>query len=362
VAKAALVPQSALALSSRTVGVVFLATPHTSENMAKCLNIQIARPAPIIENLQRSSLKITSEFNQLNIPVLSIAEGIQMAHILSVVSRDASQMGSTNETFWVSDENHVSIAKPTTKDSMVYKGVVSFINNCRDDAQIAWKSLQKSLLKCSEFRIGNEMPLKEIAVEMLEYIKNQLENLAKGDLTLELQSRTWSKDKFRISYDRLLQLPTKTFDNVASDDLEQMWGDLSNGSFYYIGQKIIEGCIEMVRRSVQVRRLFIGERKELASIKYSLKNQQDKSIQVKFICLDNLSLSQRALPEDGYIVDGKLIQENPINEKWKQKRNGKRNIHIITDQHIVVARISDFEKAWAHASSDFDSLLPQQAL
>jgi predicted alpha/beta hydrolase family esterase len=126
------------AVSEQTKGIVFLATPHTGSHLAKLIdNIGIlARTTVSVEELKAHApqLRELNEWYRENVRSLGIATKVyyetQPTQGILVVDPDSANPGIERVKPIAIPDNHISICKPKSQESQVYRGVKKFIQEC----------------------------------------------------------------------------------------------------------------------------------------------------------------------------------------------------------------------------------------
>ena len=130
-------------IASSTRGIAFLATPHTGARLAdyvKHLSI-LFRWTKSIDDLRSNEASLRDlniwfreNCKHLNIEVCVYHETKPTRGVL-VVDQASSDPGITGVVPIPSDEDHISISKPASRDSLIYKGVLRLIHNVAGSSQ-----------------------------------------------------------------------------------------------------------------------------------------------------------------------------------------------------------------------------------
>jgi hypothetical protein len=132
-------------LVSRINGVAFLATPHTGSGLANILALtKILRLTPLSRSLAASDPQLRDlddwyrkNFRSLGIQNLVLIEKQGVPFIGTVVAEDRADPRLDGNEAIPTDEDHVSICKPKTKDGLVFTSVVQFVQKCIATASVS---------------------------------------------------------------------------------------------------------------------------------------------------------------------------------------------------------------------------------
>jgi predicted alpha/beta hydrolase family esterase/tetratricopeptide (TPR) repeat protein len=119
-------------------GIVFLATPHTGSHLANLINNigALARTTISVEELKAHSpqLRELNEWYRENVRSFGIATKVYYetvsVHGVPVVDEDSANPGIEGVKPIAVPENHITIAKPSSRNDLVYIGVERFILGC----------------------------------------------------------------------------------------------------------------------------------------------------------------------------------------------------------------------------------------
>lgn len=126
-------------------GIIFLSTPHTGSHLANLINnVSIfARTTVSVEELSSHTpqLRELNEWYRENIRDFGIATKIyyetRPVHGILVVDEDSANPGIEGVKPIAIPENHITIAKPTSRNSLVYLSTKRFIHECLQPIQRA---------------------------------------------------------------------------------------------------------------------------------------------------------------------------------------------------------------------------------
>ncbi len=121
-----------------TRGIVFLSTPHSGSDIANWVQYigGILGTSVSVEELKANDPRLR-ELNTVyrnhpqlkNISIIVYCENEKTSGVL-VVNKTSADPGKEGVTPIPLDENHITIAKPQSKQSLVYLGVKKFIKDC----------------------------------------------------------------------------------------------------------------------------------------------------------------------------------------------------------------------------------------
>jgi hypothetical protein len=142
------------AILNQTKGIVFLATPHVGSRLANWVRcIPFLRAGAMLDDLEYKAdqlLDLDTWFrnhcDQLRIKtrVYYETQGVRGFRVVDIISSDP---GLPDVTPIPMDNDHISICKPKTKESPLYKGIVQFIKEARqirEEARRAEEEAEKA--------------------------------------------------------------------------------------------------------------------------------------------------------------------------------------------------------------------------
>jgi predicted alpha/beta hydrolase family esterase len=179
-------------------GIVFLATPHTGSHLANLINNigALTRTTISVEELKAHSpqLRELNEWYRENVRSFGIATKVYYetisVHGVLVVDEDSANPGIEGVKPVSTPEDHITIAKPSSRNDLVYGGVKRFIlenfkpshSNCEMDAHPIEKgnerflklrvhraTLIKSRIECYFVNLTNLSPTKVLEVTHIWY-------------------------------------------------------------------------------------------------------------------------------------------------------------------------------------------------
>ncbi|MEA5621951.1 esterase/lipase family protein [Nostoc sp. UHCC 0251] len=128
-------PRQGQAIIEQTKGIVFLATPHTGSHLAKLIeHIRIlARPTVNVQELMEHApaLRSLNEWYRQNVEILGIDTKVfyetQPTAGILVVDEDSANPGITDVNPVAIAKDHNQIAKPSSREDLVYLSVKQFV-------------------------------------------------------------------------------------------------------------------------------------------------------------------------------------------------------------------------------------------
>lgn len=125
-------------IAENTVGIIFLATPHSGSNIANWLNYagRVLRANVTIEDLRAHDphLKNLNLWFRNNIDALHVKFQVyfekKKVFSMIVVDESSSDPGIQGVIPIPLDDNHTTICKPASIDSLLYQRTKNFINEC----------------------------------------------------------------------------------------------------------------------------------------------------------------------------------------------------------------------------------------
>ena len=130
-------------IAERTKGIVFLSTPHSGADIANWVQYigGILGASVSVQELQANDSRLR-ELNNLyrnhsqlkKIPIIVYCENEKTSGVL-VVDRASADPGIPGVIAIPLDENHITIAKPQSKQSRLYLRVKKFIKDCLSNPQ-----------------------------------------------------------------------------------------------------------------------------------------------------------------------------------------------------------------------------------
>ena len=133
-------------LIAQIKGIVFLATPHTGSNLANLIkNFSIlARTTISVQELEAHApeLRRLNEWYRENVRELDINSKVyyetKPIYNILIVDEDSANPEIEGVLPVATPEDHITIAKPISKNAIVYCGVKNFIEECCQQAQKRW--------------------------------------------------------------------------------------------------------------------------------------------------------------------------------------------------------------------------------
>jgi hypothetical protein len=171
-------------ISHRTVGIAFLATPHSGANLANFAELVrvVLRTNEQLEDLRQHSARLAelhgwflSYQSKQKIVCRSYCErrelrpevlGLKLPKGMIVVDATSAEPNILGERAIPQDDDHISICKPASRDVPLYKSIRRFIEECflsqnspntrtsplgAQQPHRAWASWQESALKATAF-------------------------------------------------------------------------------------------------------------------------------------------------------------------------------------------------------------------
>lgn len=139
-------------LRDSVIGVVFIGTPHSGSNLSNLASaLPLYRPSEVTKGLSAHCphLEELGEWYRqnainLNIKTCAYAESEKVEGQILVVDRTSANPGVIDCSLIMLDGNHFSISKPKTPYDPLYKGVVSFLNECIQEKVVASRTSNKT--------------------------------------------------------------------------------------------------------------------------------------------------------------------------------------------------------------------------
>lgn len=184
-------------IAENTVGIIFLATPHSGSNIANWLDYagRILRANVTIKDLRAHDphLRNLNLWFRNNIDALHVKSQVyferQTVGALLVVDEASADPGIQGVIPVPIDANHITICKPTSIDSLLYRRTKKFINEClslqpHENKHI--KSAPKYFYYISKTKVQMLMPQMAAAVRpnLSSITLSGQDNLVSDTLTL----------------------------------------------------------------------------------------------------------------------------------------------------------------------------------
>jgi pimeloyl-ACP methyl ester carboxylesterase len=176
----------------KTRGIVFLATPHTGSHLADLIaNIRVlSRATATVDELKAHEPQLRQlngwyrqQVGSLKIKTKVFYETQKVKGIL-VVNPDSADPGIQGVLPVAVEENHISIAKPKSKDSSIYIGVKKFIEEViqNDESDSNNGEYEKDKLRFFRLILGGALMLSAAGLTIFLTVKDG--NISFSDVQL----------------------------------------------------------------------------------------------------------------------------------------------------------------------------------